>query len=84
MFRKSHLRAPVLAFTAIGATVTAVAAMPISSNIALPSLAESVRSCPSGPHPVFEGKYCWRNHETDACPPGYHLGDKGKFCWRDH
>jgi hypothetical protein len=84
MLRKSHLLAPVLAVAAIGATVTAVAAMPVSSSIAPPSLAESVRLCPSGPRPVFEGKYCWRKNETDPCPRGYHLCDMGKYCWRNH
>jgi hypothetical protein len=84
MFRKSNLLAAVLAFAAIGSTMTAVAAMPVSFSVALPLLAESVRLCPSGTHPGYEGKYCWRNHETDACPPGFHLGYEGKYCWRNH
>ena len=83
MFRKSNLLAAVLAFAAIGSTMTAAATLPLPLSVGL-SLAESVRLCPAGTHPGYEGKYCWRNHETDACPPGFHLGYEDKYCWRNH
>jgi hypothetical protein len=83
MFRKSNLLAAILAFAAIGSTMTAAVALPLPLSVGL-SLAESVRLCPAGTHPGYEGKYCWRNHETDACPPGFHLGYESKYCWRNH
>jgi hypothetical protein len=84
MFRKSNLLAAALAFAAIGSTMAAANAMSLSIGVALTSLAESVRLCPAGTHPGYEGKYCWRNRETDACPPGFHLGYEDKYCWRNH
>jgi hypothetical protein len=84
MFHKSNLLAAVLAFAALGCNMTAANAMRLSIGIALTSLAESVRLCPAGTHPGYEGKYCWRNHEADACPPGFHLGYEDKYCWRNH
>jgi hypothetical protein len=84
MFRKSNLLAAVLAFTAIGSSMTAANAMRLSFGIGLTSLAGSVRLCPAGTHPGYEGKYCWRNHGADACPPGFHLGYEDKYCWRNH
>jgi hypothetical protein len=73
MFRKSNLL-----------SMSAANAMRLSLGAAPTSLAESVRLCPAGTHPGYEGKYCWRNHETDACPPGFHLGYEDKYCWRNH
>jgi hypothetical protein len=84
MFRKSNLLAAVLALAAIGSSMTGANAMRLSFGVALTSLAESVRLCPAGTHRGYEGKYCWRNHETDACPPGFHLGYEDKYCWRNH
>ena len=84
MFRKSTLLAAVLAFVAIGSSITAANAMHLSFGIHLTSLAESVRLCPAGTHPGYEGKYCWRNHGADACPAGSHLGYEDKYCWRNH
>jgi len=85
MFRKSNVLAAVLAFAAIGSTITAASATPmLPLGLALGSLVENVRLCPPGTHAGYEGKYCWRNHESDACPPGTHLGYEGKYCWRNH
>jgi hypothetical protein len=85
MFRKSNLIAAALVFAANASTMTATHASPLSIGLTLASsLVESVRLCPAGTHPGYEGKYCWRNHEGDACPPGFHLGYEGKYCWRNH
>jgi hypothetical protein len=85
MFRRSNLLATALVLAATGFTISAVPAMPISSLRDAPaSLVESVRWCPAGTHEGYEGKYCWRNHESNACPPGFHLGYEDKYCWRNH
>jgi hypothetical protein len=84
MFRTSNVLATVLALAAIGASVTAAPAMSVSQFAgAAVSLLETVRGCPPGTHPGYEGKYCWRNHEKDPCPPGFHLGYEDKYCWRN-
>jgi hypothetical protein len=75
MFRNSTLLAAVLAFAAIGSTISASNATVLSIGIAV---------CPAGTHPGYEAKYCWKNHETEACPAGFHLGYEGKYCWRNH
>src|SRR5258708_36018229 len=82
MFRKSNVLATALALAAIGSAMTAVAAMPLSLVTEVSSsLIQSVRLCPPGTHPGYEGTFCWRNHENEACPPGFHLGYEGKYCW---
>ena len=84
MFRTSNLLAAVVVFAAIGSSMTAAPAMSVSQIGGVAALlAETVRLCPPGTHPGYEGKYCWRNHESDPCPPGFHLGYEDKYCWRN-